>query len=264
MIAFMLLLSVGNAKKICSRSGICDAKSLTQCLSLAEERNHYECVQELKEICRSQSYHTTSNNTTNSNKDSASEGGLWDQIFSKALLTNTNQPSNGYSGEVNFDGEPNGQGKYVWENGDMHEGGWKDGEKHGQGTSIWADGDKYEGGWKEGKKHGQGTYYYSDGKKKYEGEWKEGKPHGQGAFFNSMFKWNYEGGWKEGKKHGQGEIVYRNGEKYEGEWSDDKENGQGTYLWSDGRKYVGQFKDGNLHGQGTYFESKRMVRGNTQ
>ena len=55
---------------------------------------------------------------------------------------------------------------------------WKDGEPIGQGTYIYGkgkwEGDMYEGEFKDGKKHGQGTYTISSGGK-YIGEWKDGE-----------------------------------------------------------------------------------------
>ena len=45
----------------------------------------------------------------------------------------------------------------------------------GQGTYIYPNGEKYVGDWKNGKYHGHGTYTWSDGRK-YFGEWKDGKP----------------------------------------------------------------------------------------
>ena len=45
---------------------------------------------------------------------------------------------------------------------------------NGQGTYIYPNGEKYVGDWKNGKYHGQGTYTWSDGRK-YVGEWKDGE-----------------------------------------------------------------------------------------
>ena len=43
---------------------------------------------------------------------------------------------------------------------------------NGQGTYIYPNGEKYEGDWKNGKYHGHGTYSWSNGNK-YVGEWKD-------------------------------------------------------------------------------------------
>ncbi len=83
-----------------------------------------------------------------------------------------------YTGEVNEDDKPHGQGTEYNADGTIeYEGEWKDGWKHGQGTLYREDGTKwYEGEWKDGLMHGQGTQYWPDGRILYEGEFKDGKP----------------------------------------------------------------------------------------
>ncbi len=51
-----------------------------------------------------------------------------------------------------------------------YKGEWKGGKPNGQGTYIFANGDRYEGRYKDGKKHGQGIYIYPNGNR-VEGEW---------------------------------------------------------------------------------------------
>jgi hypothetical protein len=76
------------------------------------------------------------------------------------------------------DGQRHGQGKLTYPDGRKFVGEWKDGEPIGQGTYIYGkgkwEGDMYEGEFKDGKKHGQGTYTISSGGK-YIGEWKDGE-----------------------------------------------------------------------------------------
>jgi len=72
---------------------------------------------------------------------------------------------------------------YVWESGDIYEGGFVDGHFHGQGTYTYSNGSSYVGEWKDGKHNGQGTYTDSNGSS-YVGEWKDGKSHGQGISIN--------------------------------------------------------------------------------
>ena len=63
-----------------------------------------------------------------------------------------------YVGELGGDGERRGQGKMMYANGDVYEGGWKDGEMSGYGKKIYAEGNKVEEGlWKGGKLHYSGT-----------------------------------------------------------------------------------------------------------
>ena len=69
----------------------------------------------------------------------------------------------------------NGQGTYIYPNGEKYVGDWKNGKYHGHGTFTYPDGNMYVGEFKDGLKNGQGTFTYPGGEK-YEGEWKDGKP----------------------------------------------------------------------------------------
>jgi len=45
----------------------------------------------------------------------------------------------------------NGNGTYLYDNGDKYEGDWRDGERNGHGKYTWPNGDIYEGDWKDDK-----------------------------------------------------------------------------------------------------------------
>ena len=109
--------------------------------------------------------------------------------------TKTPETADGYDGEYK-DGKFDGQGTYIWSDGDMYEGEWKDGKVHGQGTYTYSSGTKYVGEWKDDQRTGQGTMTYYDGAK-YEGGWKDGKRHGQGTQYNEEGKIYFEGEFKE-------------------------------------------------------------------
>lgn len=83
---------------------------------------------------------------------------------------------------------------YVWESGDIYEGGFVDGHFHGKGTILYSDGSSYVGEFKDGKRNGQGTQTFSDGS-------------------------SYVGEYKDGEKYGQGTYVYENGHSWTGEWN---------------------------------------------
>lgn len=121
-----------------------------------------------------------------------------------------------YTGEWSNDA-PNGQGRAVYENGNVYEGEWKDGSPNGYGTETgnfengngrWS----YEGEWKDGQRNGKGkdTAYNENGKATFvhNGEWKDGKTNGQGKEIyndeNGRVTGIYEGEWKEGNKDGSG------------------------------------------------------------
>ena len=78
-----------------------------------------------------------------------------------------------YVGEID-NGEPNGQGTFIWSDGTKYVGEYKNGLPNGHGTETWSDGSKYVGEFKDGKYHGQGTITWSDGTK-YVGEYKDNK-----------------------------------------------------------------------------------------
>lgn len=97
----------------------------------------------------------------------------------------------------------NSNGTFMFENGDMYKGQWKNGKQQGYGVYEFANGDVYKGAWKEGVMAGRGTYTYSNGDK-YIGEWKEGKMNGRGHFYwelpgDLMTNAKYEGFFKDGQ-----------------------------------------------------------------
>jgi len=67
-----------------------------------------------------------------------------------------------YSGECR-NGKAYGRGKAVGI--DTYEGGFIDGTLDGQGTYVWANGDRYLGRFKKGEPYGRGTMMYVDGTK---------------------------------------------------------------------------------------------------
>ena len=94
-----------------------------------------------------------------------------------------------YTGEVNEQGLPNGQGKFaskspegiVW----THEGEFKNGHIDGQGTHTWPDlGEKITGSFVNDEINGQGKFYRNN-VLIYEGEYVDGKENGQGKIYNN-------------------------------------------------------------------------------
>ena len=63
-----------------------------------------------------------------------------------------------------------------YSNGNIkYEGDWINDKKEGNGKYIWEDGNYYIGQFKNGLRNGKGTEYYSNGNIKYEGDWINGK-----------------------------------------------------------------------------------------
>ena len=84
-----------------------------------------------------------------------------------------------YTGQMK-DGNPNGRGVWVGENGDRYNGDWKNGKWHGGGVYVWASGARYEGDYRDGKKHGRGVLVSVNGAR-YEGEFRDGMARGRGV-----------------------------------------------------------------------------------
>ena len=70
-----------------------------------------------------------------------------------------------YEGCVNYEGNPNGEGKWTQANGLIYIGMFKDWKFHGPGTLKFSKGDLYEGNFVENKMQGYGEYTYVNGNK---------------------------------------------------------------------------------------------------
>ena len=95
-----------------------------------------------------------------------------------------------------------GNGTYLFENGDLYNVLWKKGIPNGYGVYEFANGEVYKGAWKGGLMDGRGTYTYANGDK-YIGAWKDGKMNGRGHFHweligDLMTNAKYEGFFKDG------------------------------------------------------------------
>ena len=66
------------------------------------------------------------------------------------------------------DGNFNGFGKYIYDNGNFYIGEFSNDERHGYGMFQWSSGDRRIGKWVHGVLEGRATYYYEDGSYQYE------------------------------------------------------------------------------------------------
>jgi hypothetical protein len=160
-----------------------------------------------------------------------------------------------YDGEWN-DGLKQGEGTYMWENGDRYAGHFSADRPDGKGKYQFANGDSYEGDVQSGVISGRGAYTSKNGDV-FEGSFQNGKPHGVGVYrFASGDR--YEGEMVGGTMQGKGRYVSKNGDRVEGPFAGGRPQGKGTYYFSNGDRYEGELHGGALTGQGTYFYSSGM------
>lgn len=116
-----------------------------------------------------------------------------------------------YSGEVDEEGLPSGQGTLREEDGHEYQGEWWRGKPNGRGKRYRKDGTLvYEGECKDGKEHGLGkSYYFYDGTLLYDGEWKDGTWNGLGKYYRRDGTLCYEGEFRDRKYHGRGKEYCR-------------------------------------------------------
>jgi hypothetical protein len=75
---------------------------------------------------------------------------------------------------------------------------WKNGLPNGNGKYIWKNGNIYEGNYEDGKKKGFGKLTFNSGISFFEGMWSNGKPNGKGnLLLEKDFK--ISGVWRQGK-----------------------------------------------------------------
>ena len=168
-------------------------------------------------------------------------------------------PEGLFTGQVNERGERHGQGRLVWKNGDVHEGGFADDRPHGNAVYTDRRGNVFRGRYENGKRaDGEVEVDFADGNT-FRGEFKGGKPGGFG-----VYEWKngdrYEGEYLNGLKHGTGKYLWANGKRYEGGYANGKRNGFGVMFAEDGDRYEGQWKNDRPDGEGVLFFRGERVK----
>ena len=121
-----------------------------------------------------------------------------------------------------------------------YKGGYRDGQKEGLGHLVYDDGSQYLGNFKQNKMAGIGFYYWYVGHKYY-GSWKDDKMHGRGKYVWQTGD-TYIGPYENDKKHGDGVYTYiHNGAELRGTWKNGRK--EGNFVLKEGvNKFSVKFK----------------------
>ena len=172
-----------------------------------------------------------------------------------------------YIGEFDFDGKKHGEGTYIWEGISEVTGKFENDQLPSYGKFLQYDEFEYIGEMKnrDGQFNGKGVQINLVTKDKLEGEFKNGALNGYGVLIQNDGS-TFKGNWKNSLKHGKGTLVnaffFRSGEEngeefiadggpLSGEYKDDLPIGEFYWEMTSGRKYVGEInKNGVFHGKG--------------
>jgi len=148
----------------------------------------------------------------------------------------------------------NGRGVFVFDNGAIYTGEFREGEINGYGICHYPDGSRYEGGWRNAQPDGNGKMIGPDGLERT-GKWRSGNMINAHRSAPPTSKPAREVGCQSGDCiNGKGEIVYIDGSHYRGYFRDSKPHGQGIFTYPNQEKYEGSFKNGVPHGRGILYQ----------
>ncbi len=140
-----------------------------------------------------------------------------------------------------------GAGRLIWAIGDVYEGALVKGVKQGNGSFVWGDGQRYAGDWDKNLPNGKGAISYANGDS-YEGEVTDGEPHGQGTYRRGNGD-TYTGAWVKGLKHGHGRLSWAKGGYWEGEFRNDQQTESGYMANAASRPVVPVAADASQTGR---------------
>ena len=167
-----------------------------------------------------------------------------------------------------------GHGNYFYKNGDCFTGNFKDSKPDSIGTFYTNSGSKYFGMMKVGIFDGFGIYYTPEGAIYRVGKWinnEKQEPYripigcitgnciDKYSIYNSLVGDHYEGSFKDSLMDGYGYYYSAIGDSYIGEFKKGKYDGKGSLYYANGEWYDGEFKEGLFNGRGTYFNKDGSV-----
>lgn len=156
--------------------------------------------------------------------------GVWSTAHGSVKFSNGDE----YAGEGYETCNFGIRGKYIYANGDIYEGNWRNNLWNGKGKLTNKSGDIFDAQWQDGVMHGFCVCKYANGD-------------------------SYKGNMVSGNISGKGEYIWNNGDKYNGEWTDNEQHGEGIMKLSDGTKYVGQWASGVRSGYGVLFKTNGEI-----
>ena len=130
-----------------------------------------------------------------------------------------------YEGDF-VNGEKNGKGKIIFEDGTIYEGNIEYGMFKGNGKMIWKNGYEYEGEFNGPVLSGKGKLTGPEGDI-YEGDFENNLFHGKGKYKFNKSGNEYEGDFQYGIKKGKGKFTCVNQYIYDGNWDNDLPCGAG-------------------------------------
>lgn len=101
-----------------------------------------------------------------------------------------------------------------------YEGNFKNSKYEGDGFFLFENGDRYKGSFKDDMISGKGEYSYFESGDNYKGEFKDDLMDGKGVYTTKKGN-RYEGMFRKGKLFGEGKLIRKDGEVFIGNFKDD-------------------------------------------
>ena len=153
------------------------------------------------------------------------EGQIKDSTFNGKGILKTFKNEILYEGDF-VNGEKNGNGKIIFEDGTIYEGNIEKGKFKGNGKMIWKNGYEYIGEFNGPILNGKGKLTGPEGDI-YEGDFENNLFHGKGKYTFYKSGNEYEGDFQYGIKKGKGTFTCVNQYIYDGNWDNDLPCGLG-------------------------------------
>ncbi len=133
----------------------------------------------------------------------------------------------------------NGWGVYIYDDGSLHAGTWKNGTQNYFGVKFWASGDFYFGLYKDGDRKTNRQGFYAD-------------KNGTTTAYVNPPTYNETGCVSGNCDNGFGTYIWKNGDIHTGYWIDGVQHYIGIKFWHDNDFFIGIYKEGKRRSRGLY------------